>query len=77
MGKSALTHKPEAYMTREAYHAWAEQQSSRRFERHQGIVVAMAPERAGHSLRKAAARDELLRGVHAPPACHARCSRMA
>jgi Uma2 family endonuclease len=65
MGKSALTHEPETYMTREEYRAWAEQQSGGRFERHQGIVVAMAPERAGHSLCKAAARDELLRGVRA------------
>ena len=65
MGKSALTHEPETYLTRKDYRAWAEQQPGGRFERHQGIVVAMAPERAGHSLRKAAARDELLRGVRA------------
>ena len=65
MGKSALTHEPETLMTRDDYRAWAERQPSGRFERHQGIVVAMAPERAGHSLRKAAARDELLRGVRA------------
>jgi Uma2 family endonuclease len=65
MGKSALTHEPETVMTREEYRAWAEQQSRGRFERHQGIVVAMAPERAGHNLRKAAARDVLLQGVRA------------
>jgi Uma2 family endonuclease len=52
-------------MTRSDYRAWAEQQSGGRFERHQDIVVAMAPERDGRSLRKAAARDELLRGVRA------------
>ena len=65
MGNSALTHEPETYMTRADYRAWTEQQSGGRFERHQGIVVAIAPERAGHRLRKAAARDELLRGVRA------------
>lgn len=63
MGRSALKYEPETVMTREAYRDWAERQSSHRFERHSGIVVAMAPERAGHALRKAAARDELLRGV--------------
>jgi Uma2 family endonuclease len=65
MGKSGLTPEPETCMTREEYRAWAEQQSRGRFERHQGIVVAMGPEQAGHNLRKAAARNELLRGVRA------------
>jgi Uma2 family endonuclease len=65
MGKSALTREPETYMTRADYRAWAEQQSGGRFERHQGIAVAIAPEWAGRRLRKAAARDELLRGVRA------------
>ncbi|HET8996657.1 MAG TPA: Uma2 family endonuclease [Acetobacteraceae bacterium] len=65
MRPSALTHEPETMMTREQYRAWAEQQPQNRFERHHGIVIAMAPERAGHALRKAAARDELLRGVRA------------
>ena len=65
MGTSALTYEPETYMTRADYRTWAEQQSGGRFERHQGIVVAMPPERAGHSLGKAAVRDELLRGVRA------------
>ena len=65
MGKSAMTHEPETYMTRADYRAWAEQQSAAGSERHQGIVVAMPPERAGHSSRKAAVRDELLRGARA------------
>jgi Uma2 family endonuclease len=65
MGKSAMTHEPETYMTRADYRTWAEQHSGGRFERHQSIVVAMPLERAGHSLRKAAVRDELLRGVRA------------
>jgi Uma2 family endonuclease len=53
MSRSALTLEPETAMTREEYRAWAEQQPRGRFERHRGIVVAMAPERAEHALRKA------------------------
>jgi Uma2 family endonuclease len=44
-------------MTREEFQAWVDQQPSGRFERIDGIVVAMAPERAAHNLRKGAARD--------------------
>jgi Uma2 family endonuclease len=40
-----------------------EQQPSGRFERIDGIVVAMAPERAAHNRRKGAARDALRRAV--------------
>lgn len=65
MGRSALLHEPESAMTRDAYRAWAERQALGRFERHHGIVVAMAPERAGHDLRKAAMRDVLRRAVRA------------
>jgi Uma2 family endonuclease len=50
-------------MSREAFLAWADQQPSGRFERIDGIVVAMAPERASHNLRKGAARDALRRAV--------------
>lgn len=57
------THEPEAPMTREEFLAWVEQQPSGRFERIDGIVVAMAPERASHNLRKGAARDALRRSV--------------
>jgi Uma2 family endonuclease len=59
----AETHEPETPMTREAFLAWADQQPSGRFERIDGIVVAMAPERASHNLRKGAARDALRRAV--------------
>jgi Uma2 family endonuclease len=59
----AQIYEPEARMTREAYRAWAESQPSGRYERIEGVVVAMAPERAVHALRKAAARDALLREV--------------
>jgi Uma2 family endonuclease len=50
-------------MTREEFLAWVEQQPSGRFERIDGIVVAMAPERASHNRRKGAARDALRRAV--------------
>ncbi len=59
----AQTHEPETPMTREAFLAWVEQQPFGRFERIDGIVVAMAPERAAHNLRKAAARDALRRAA--------------
>ena len=59
----AQTYEPEAPMTREEFQAWVEQQPSGRFERIDGIVVAMAPERASHNLRKGAARDALRRAV--------------
>lgn len=50
-------------MTREEFLAWTERQPSGRFERIDGIVVAIAPERASHNLRKGAARDALRRAV--------------
>ncbi len=50
-------------MTREEFLAWVEQQPCGRFERIDGVVVAMAPERASHNLRKAAAREALRRAV--------------
>jgi Uma2 family endonuclease len=53
------THEPETPMTREEFLAWVEQQPSGRFERIDGIVVAMAPERASHNRRKRAARNAL------------------
>ncbi len=59
----ALIHEPEERMTREAYRAWAEQQPSQRFERIEGVVVAMAAERAAHNLRKGSARDALRAAV--------------
>jgi Uma2 family endonuclease len=62
MGR-AQVYEPEARMTREAYRAWADRQPSGRFERIGGVVVAMTREHAVHALRKAAARDALLRAV--------------
>ena len=59
----ALIHEPETRMTRDDYRAWAEQQPSHRFERIEGVVVAMAPERAIHNLRKISALNALRAGV--------------
>jgi Uma2 family endonuclease len=59
----AELHEPETPMTREEFLAWVEQQPSGRFERIDGIVVAMAPEQAAHNRRKRAAHDVLQRAV--------------
>lgn len=61
----ARTHEPETAMTRSEFLAWVAQQATGRFERIDGIVVAMAPERLGHSRRKASSRDALRRAVQA------------
>ncbi len=52
MGKVAAVDEPAFRMSREEYRIWAEQQEAGRFERVNGVVVAMAPERANHNLRK-------------------------
>ena len=52
-------------VNREEYRTWAEQQTSGRFERVNGVVVAMAPERAGHNRRKALIWQVLRRAVQA------------
>lgn len=59
----AQTHDPAAPMTREEFLAWVARQSSGRFERIDGVVVARAPERASHNLRKGAACDVLRHAV--------------
>lgn len=57
------THEPETPMSRDEFLAWVAQQPCGRFERIDGVVVAMAPERAAHNLRKGAARDALRRAI--------------
>ncbi|HXE19440.1 MAG TPA: Uma2 family endonuclease [Castellaniella sp.] len=61
----AQTHEPETPMTREEFHAWLHQQSAGRFERIDGIVVAMAPERLSHNRRKRCSAEALRRAVRA------------
>ena len=53
MVTAATSFGPDLRMSREEYRRWAEQQPSGRFERVEGVVVAMAPERASHADRKA------------------------
>ena len=59
----AQIYEPETPMTRQEFLAWVDQQPSGRFERIDGIVVARAPKRASHDLRKRAACDALRRAV--------------
>ena len=54
MASVALTSEPDIRMSREEYRQWAEAQPRGRFERIDGVVVAMAPERSGHVRVKAA-----------------------
>src|ERR1700674_1772153 len=44
---------PALRMSRDEYRRWAEQQPTGRFERIDGVVVAMAPKRLSHADRKA------------------------
>jgi Uma2 family endonuclease len=53
MANVATDPGPNLRMSREEYRRWAEQQPAGRFERIDGVVVAMAPERASHADRKA------------------------
>jgi Uma2 family endonuclease len=59
----AMIYEPDDRMTREAYRAWASRQPSYRFERIEGVVVAMAPERMGHIRRKRSACEALRAAV--------------
>jgi Uma2 family endonuclease len=52
-------------MSREQYRTWAGQQPQGRFERMNGFVIAMAPERSGHNQRKMHAWLALRRAVQA------------
>jgi Uma2 family endonuclease len=55
MASQAASPEPERQMSREEYWRWAEAQPKGRFERVDGAVVAMAPERIEHARRKARA----------------------
>jgi Uma2 family endonuclease len=59
----AEIHEPETPMTREEFQVWADQQPTGRFERIDGIVVAMAPERISHIRRKRSACEALRRAI--------------
>jgi Uma2 family endonuclease len=49
MADIATDVSPDSRMSREEYRRWAEQQPKGRFERVEGVVLAMAPERASHN----------------------------
>ena len=49
MANLAPSPEAERRMSREEYRRWAEAQPSGRFERIEGVVVAMTPERASHN----------------------------
>lgn len=71
MSNAAADSGPGLRMSREEYRRWAEQQSKGRFERIEGVVVAMAPERAAHADRKALIWLALRQAVAAAGApCH-------
>ena len=55
---------PGVPMTREAYYAWALEQGGR-FEQIDGVVVAMAPERIGHSRVKGNLYPQLRAAIRA------------
>lgn len=57
--------EPPQRLSRAEYRAWADAQPRGRFERHSGVVVAMAPERAVHALLKANAWLLLRQSVQA------------
>ena len=63
--------EPCQRMTRPEYRAWAERQPAGRFERIDGVVVAMAPERVEHNDRKMLTWLALRRAVReAGMPCH-------
>ena len=65
MANTAIDPGPGLPMSRADYWRWAEAQPSGRFERIDGLVVAMAPERLSHVDRKAMVWLALRRAVAA------------
>jgi Uma2 family endonuclease len=65
MNKTAVVYEPVTRMSREDYRAWAEQQTTGRYERVNGVVVAMAPERIAHARVKARIWQALDRAIRA------------
>jgi Uma2 family endonuclease len=65
MASTAITFGPDVPMSREEYRRWAEARSTGRFERIEGLVVAMVPERLNHAIRKARVWQALTGAVEA------------
>jgi Uma2 family endonuclease len=71
MADPAVDLAPNTHMSRDAYRRWAETQPIGRFERIDGVVVAMAPERLGLADRKALVWLALRRAITASGlSCH-------
>ena len=60
---SVASSMTEAYYSREAFRRWCETQTKGRFERVDGRIVAMAPERGAHLRVKGAVYSALKRAV--------------
>ncbi|MEA2768261.1 MAG: hypothetical protein QOD93_1223 [Acetobacteraceae bacterium] len=65
MANNAIDLGPDVIMSREEYRRWAEAQPGGRFERIEGSVVAIAPERRSHAKRKGRIFIVLTRAVEA------------
>jgi Uma2 family endonuclease len=65
MSKVAAVYEPVSRMGRDEYRIWAEQQTAGRYERVNGVVVTMAPERIVHARAKARAWQGLDRAIRA------------
>ncbi len=65
MSKTAVVYEPVTRLSREEYRIWAEQQTGGRYERVNGVVVAMAPERIVHARVKARVWQALDRAIRA------------
>lgn len=57
------THEPESPISREEFLSWVNQQPCGHYERINGVVVAMAPERASHNRVKRSAWQALARAL--------------
>jgi Uma2 family endonuclease len=55
--------EPVQRLNRAAFRAWADAQPRGRYERHGGVVIAMAPERSNHARLKATAWRLLREGI--------------
>jgi Uma2 family endonuclease len=64
-GNTAADPDADFVLSREEYRRWVKAQPNGRFERIEGVVVAMAPQRANHADRKALAWLALRRAVAA------------
>jgi Uma2 family endonuclease len=65
LSRIATVYEPVVRMSRDEYRAWTERQEVGRYERVNGVVVPMAPERIGHARVKARIWQALDRAIRA------------